>query len=52
MNIIFTVILSIMGIVIFTILVLIVTFIMFYTISFFLGFIEAFKDFIDTQKNK
>ena len=54
MNIIFvisTVILSIVAIAIFTILVLIVVFIMFYTISFFLGFIKALEDFINTRKN-
>lgn len=47
-----TVILSIVSIVIFTILALIVVFIMVYTISFFLGFVEALEDFINTRKNK
>nr|QNL31484.1 MAG: hypothetical protein [Bacteriophage sp.] len=52
MNIISTVILSIVSIVIFTILMLTVTCIMFYTMGFFLGFIEALEDFINTRKNK
>lgn len=46
----FYVILSITGIVIFTILLLIVTLIMYYTIGFFVGFIEAVEDFINTRK--